>query len=225
MRTVSDKYLHIEEALVATRILQQLDTFGYQATVSKTKLGSSRSMVTIRIPSLFTQDFGGITPLIKVFNSHDGSSAFKLQVGFERLVCSNGCTIMESQFSERIIHRKGNTAEEALAALPEIVRKAIQYITIDLLPFFARLQNTSVTPSQMKFIVKELRIPKTVKARALEAVTNNKIRPTWDQNNSLFSLYNFVNQFTREAGRSTTNSQERVERHLLEDIVSLAKVA
>ena len=53
---------------------------------------------------------------------------------------------------------------------------------------------------------------------------DNQIRPTYDKDNNLFSLYNFVNEFVRTAPKSTQTSQERVEQHLMADIVAAAKV-
>lgn len=225
MKIVSDKYRAIDEKMVVAEIASLLAQSGIRTEVRHTELTGTRVMSEILLPDLGSSEFGGITPSIKAFNSHDGTSAFRVAIGVNRLVCSNGMTITETQFSERIIHRKGSTLEEALEALPEVIRKAIHYIQFNLLPFFDQLQDTPVTPAQMLFIIEELRIPKKVKKRAAEAVVNQRIRPTYDQDNSLFSLYNFVNQFVREAPRSTPNSRERVEQRLLSDIVSLAKVA
>jgi hypothetical protein len=223
MRKTSEKYRRIDSRELAEAIEGQVHLLGLDTSIQYKALSGSRDLVEITLPSLRTTDFGGLTPSIKFFNSYDGSSKARFRVGVSREVCSNKMTVMQTEFGAEITHIKGDATEEAIKQLPRIVANAIHYVKNDLLPHYAVLQQTKITKGEMARVISRLDLSDSIKGKALTAVFDETVRPTYDKDNSLFSLYNFINQFVRESGRSTINSCERVEETLLGDIVTLAQ--
>ena len=224
MRNLSNKYRAIDTAELTGKINDHLRSRGIDSRTTKKSLTHGKELIQFDLLDYQNSGFGGIIPNIKFFNSHDGQSKARFQVGFSRLICSNGCTVGTDLFSQAITHIKGDATEEAIRNIPHYVAATLEYIQDELMPLLESLQNTPVTRSQMLQIVDSLKIPKTVKEKSLQAVLDNRVRPTYDQDNNLFSLYNFVNEFTRTAPKSTLASQERVEKTLMADIVAASKV-
>ena len=223
MRTVSSRYRSIDTVAMTDAITAELTSLGANITHKTHGLGSNKDLTIFNLNNYKTQDFGGITPTIKFFNSHDGSSKAKFQVGFQRLICNNGCTISEDLFKHEVIHIKGDATERAIEMIPAAMAAAMKYIESELLEYLAVLQETKVTKEQMVDIASSLNIPKSVKERVVKSARDEEFRPTYDQDNSLFSLYNFTNQYIREGRKSTVNSQEKWEKTLLKDIATAAE--
>jgi hypothetical protein len=118
---VSDKYSFIP----TSRVLDVLSDYGFvpaKVTESRTlkdgKKGFQKHMIRLRDRNLVPQvqqEF----PEIVVTNSHCGSAAFKIMVGFYRLICANGMVVGDTMQSYSITH-KGYTDHAVENALRSI---------------------------------------------------------------------------------------------------------
>lgn len=69
-------------------------------------------------------DLGGLIPQIILHNSHDGKSAFSIQAGLYRLVCSNGLLVADSNAEIRIRHDTPMIEREIIEGSYEVVQEA-----------------------------------------------------------------------------------------------------
>lgn len=225
LANLSDRYRHIDTMEVVQAVEAELHNIGINTGIKRNFLSQHREMVEIKLLNFGTEDYGGLTPSLKLFNSHDAKSRFKLLLGIDREVCSNKMTVSQDKFECSVIHIKGDATDHAIQQMPAAVARAVEYIKTELFPYYAKLQNTEISRGGMAEVVSKLNLSPALKGKALEAIYSPTVRPTYDQQNSLFSLYNFINQFVREAPRSTLASCEKVEETLLSDIVKYAEAA
>lgn len=58
-----------------------------------------------------------------ITNSHDGSSAYRIDAGLFRPICSNGLVVSDGDFARISVPHKGNTPEEVVAGSLGVVRE------------------------------------------------------------------------------------------------------
>lgn len=83
---------------------------------------------------------GDVIPEIILLNSHDGTSAFRMEAGLFRLACSNGLIVKSSDFGSIRLNHTGNALLEAVTAaasdiserLPEVIRVTKEWDKINL---------------------------------------------------------------------------------------------
>lgn len=80
------------------------------------KAGFQRHSVTLRIPGMAFRNVGDVIPQINWLNSHDGSSVAEFMLGFFRLWCSNGASVMIGGTRFRVMHRGANVESQVLEA-------------------------------------------------------------------------------------------------------------
>ncbi len=93
---VSDKYTFIPTSAVLDRLFSE----GFEvakAAQSRTRIPGkgefTRHQLRLRMPSASPAVVGQVIPEVVLTNSHDRTSAFRLDAGLYRLVCSNGLTV------------------------------------------------------------------------------------------------------------------------------------
>lgn len=69
-------------------------------------------------------DVGDNIPEIALYNSHNGSCAYRLLFGIFRLVCSNGLVVASSNLGELCVTHRGNIIEEVLDASFGLIERA-----------------------------------------------------------------------------------------------------
>jgi hypothetical protein len=85
---------------------------------------------------------GDVVPEIVLLNSHDGTSAFRMEAGLYRLVCSNGLIVKNSSFGSIRLNHSGNALLESVIAaandissrLPDLMRITKEWDKIKLSP-------------------------------------------------------------------------------------------
>jgi hypothetical protein len=83
---------------------------------------------------------GDVIPEIILLNSHDGTSAFRMEAGLFRLACSNGLIVKSSDFGSIRLNHSGNALLEAVTnaakdiseRLPDVVRVTKEWDKIPL---------------------------------------------------------------------------------------------
>lgn len=64
--------------------------------------------------SSITRKIGGIYPEVVVVNSHDGTSAYRVQAGCMRLVCLNGMLVSERELASVSVPHKGDVMSQVI---------------------------------------------------------------------------------------------------------------
>lgn len=109
---------------------------------NKNRVGYAKHLLRLRHRDANCVEVGGSVPEIVLYNSHDGSSAFRLMAGVYRLVCSNGMIVGDSAFDFRIAHRK-NAPEKVVEAAYTVLSE-LPAITTGILD----MQRTALLPQE-----------------------------------------------------------------------------
>lgn len=122
----SDRYTFID----SRKLIEMLEERGFELqSIKRGKRGKAsiygRHIVTMRNNAFPKIDGDGEFTLTFI-NSFDGSSRFKMMVGYFRLICENGMIIMDSGETTGSIKHINHTAEEIYQEAMEIVAKAVE---------------------------------------------------------------------------------------------------
>ena len=73
---------------------------------------------------------GGLVPEVLLINSHNGTSAFHLQAGLFRFVCTNGLVVQDADHGTIKIHHSGDIADRVLEASDIIMEEAPKILAV-----------------------------------------------------------------------------------------------
>lgn len=148
-------------------------------------------------------------PQILLFNSHNGTTALKLQTGFFRFVCANGLIVGETMSEVKMRHSSSihDLLADQLSAYAAQTQESVQLID--------RWKTKKLTAGAMDAFAKraaEIRVAGGNEASYYEPREILKPRRDDDDNNSLWSVFNRVQenlvkggiQGQRESGRLVT---------------------
>lgn len=185
--------------------------------VNKSQIGL---MVGAKLLDLsFTHEDSIYVPTIWARNRNDGTQALSTGLGLFRFICLNGLYFGVSVFAGRLIHRAGETAEEFLSQLPNMIQDGIYQIQS------GALQDTITEASDLKVadpidIVASLpQLTERQKAATIARLSLDDLR-VGDRSSDAWGLYNIVNEVIRQRSRSALASANR-DIGLLDDITAL----
>lgn len=150
----SQKY----QFLPTSRVVEGLMNNGFecwQAKQSRTRIEGkenfTKHVLRFRLPSSYTNERGEIVPEVVLFNSHDGTTSYRLMLGLFRIVCSNGLVVASNTIKDiRIPHKgKSNLIDDVIEGSYEII-KEFPKVQEDIDSF----QNLSLTFDQQKTYAK-----------------------------------------------------------------------
>lgn len=165
-----------------------------------TRLGHQKHLVRLSHPKLLATDHSDVKLQLLVTNAHDGSSSFKMQLGFFRFVCSNGLVVGETFETIRLRH-SGTILEEIDGAVERIVAQ-----TKKLDAAITALKQKKLDESKVKSFIEE-----AVKLRG-PSVSGIEIAPRREEDgdfSNLFQLYNAVQESLVNGGDEYTNALGR----------------
>jgi len=159
-----------------------------------------------------------IFPKIYVTNAEMPGTALKFSVGMLRLVCSNGMMAGTSFYSEKIIHRQGQTFEDKYEMVAEKIQEAVAYLEDTFASDMEEMVADSVTEAQAIEIIGNSNVPTKVKHEAIYRWFNPKRFA--DAQEDVWSLYNILNEAITDAVKSP-QARLAYNQHLLRDITDL----
>jgi Domain of unknown function (DUF932) len=123
-----------EVARTATQRVRNPERNGFQKHFVWMKPKSAENQLTV----------GDTEMRLMITNSHDGSSAYRMQVGLHRLVCSNGLTVSVGDFEYvSIRHTAEDIEEQAIDGAFRIAALAPQIDTM-----IKTMQSVELNPTQ-----------------------------------------------------------------------------
>jgi dGTP triphosphohydrolase len=226
-------YLRIETNELVEKVTNVLNSKGMQCSLRINGKGrrtkSTKHTLFFTIENTPATMLGTtIKPQIIVTNSFNGESSLEVAFGFYRLVCSNGMAVsmprgQDDNILQRIRHIKGKTAEQKL--------KQLEYQIAALADSFEQrirslesLVNIGVRDFEIAAILAGLDLTKKVKEAVHKLWMNPAERRPEDRTNTVWSLWNIINEQTRLLQRSEAKTQERDSR-LLGELLELRKAA
>ncbi len=213
----SEKYKVVPTKLIA----QKFKDLGFvvdsyqEARVRKdlTRLGHQKHLVRLSHPELLSTDHKDVKLQLLVTNSHDGSSSFKMQLGFFRFVCSNGLIVGETFESVNLRH-SGVILEEVDQAIERIVAQASK-----LDGAIAKMKNKKLDASQVSLFIQEA---VTLRGKSVSDVGIAPRREEDSDFTNLFQLYNAVQESLVNGGDEYTNALGR--RRVMRSISNIKKL-
>lgn len=126
---ISDKYVHVptEQVIEDVMKLGWSPINAYRVNSRKKRNGVGRHMIKF-VNYDFMQEGKTEYPELLLTNSHDGTTAFKLDVGIFRLVCSNGMVIKSQDFGSMKVRHYGYDFETIKGAVNKLVEQIPDYL-------------------------------------------------------------------------------------------------
>lgn len=157
-------------------------------------------VIMVRMKTLYVND---VFPKLSIWNSYDGTSKFRKEFGFYKLLCSNGlCRPTEKKSSVSFKHTKNN--EENINRIISITKDFIQDSKNDI-EIFSKMNNRNAGPKTIEVIAEKLSISKHVTQAATDRYkleTESKIQYLNEHNEmvisngvhkTMFAVYNAIN--------------------------------
>lgn len=207
LETLSEKY-----KLVPTKsIAEQFYAMGfikedYQAVRvrKKSKEGYQKHIVRLSNPTLLSSAHNDVKLQLVVTNSHDGLSAFKIQLGIYRLVCSNGLMVGRT-FESIALRHTGNVIEQVEKSIERMVAQVNKLDAAITL-----MKQKTLTPEQTtQFVARAIALRYPDKSINDVELT---IRRDEDKENNVFTLYNRIQEDLVRGGNEVRNNQNRFRR-------------
>ena len=126
---ITDRYVHVPTEKVIEDIMELGWTpiNAYRVASRGKRTGTGRHMVKF-VNYDFMQEGKTEYPELLLTNSHDGTTAFKLDVGIFRLVCSNGMVVKSQDFGSMRVRHYGYDFETIKGAVNSLVEQIPDYL-------------------------------------------------------------------------------------------------
>ena len=126
---ITDRYVHVPTEKVIEDIIELGWTpiNAYRVASRGKRTGTGRHMVKF-INYDFMEEGKTEYPELLLTNSHDGTTAFKLDVGIFRLVCSNGMVVKSQDFGSMKVRHYGYDFETIKGAVNSLVEQIPDYL-------------------------------------------------------------------------------------------------
>ena len=215
----TETYRYIDNQDIYNRVSAALNSKGVAFDFAATgEPNNTKVVMEFALKNMGTTLMGdGIIPQLNIINSYNKECSLKIQFGAFRLICSNGLTIGETFFSEKIIHRTGSTFEEKIKKLDYQIAAFI-----DRLEFLSDLEDelsVTLTEETMINITGNLRIPTKAKHETITRIFDRK--RSADQVNNIWMLLNLANEAITDTVKSK-KARTCYNQSLLGDILALA---
>lgn len=211
---MSTKYKTVETNLIAKRF-KDLGFVVDDVLQRKSRKGNgkyAKHMVRLSHPSLLSSVHNDLKLQLIVTNSFDGSTTFKMQLGFFRFVCSNGMIVGKTLESFSHKHT-GSILEEIDESIERIVAEANR-----LSVMIEKMKTTSLSTAQ---IISFETAAMKIRSEKLEAV-NYTVRREEDYPTDLYTVYNRIQETLIRGGVEGTSSNNRTR--LLRQVNGIDKV-
>jgi len=163
--------------------------------------GYGRHMVKLSHPELLkSTDHNDVKMQLIVTNSFDGSSAFKIQLGFFRFVCANGMIVGETLESYKHKHT-GMILEE----LDESIERIAAQVK-NLSGLLSKMKEKNLSTAQIISFEHEAMKLRSDKIQAVEWTA----RREEDKPLDLFTVYNRIQEDLVRGGTAATSASGRV---------------
>lgn len=126
---ITERYVHVPTEKVIEDIMQMgwEPINAYRVNSRKKRSGTGHHMVKF-VNYDFIKEDSTEYPELLLTNSHDGTTAFTLDVGIFRLVCSNGMVVKSQDFGSMKVRHYGYDFETIQSAVNELVAQIPDYL-------------------------------------------------------------------------------------------------
>jgi len=208
---MSDRYTFIPTSAVVDRMREE----GFQpvaAMQSRTRIAGKgeftkhvvrfRDMRAGSAPA--TRALGVVYPELVLTNSHDGASAYKLDAGLFRLVCTNGMVVSDGEFAQINVRHSGS-ADGIIEASYQVVEQFPK--VIDSAARFQQLRLTA--PEQTAYATAALALRYDEGTAPVAAEQLVRARRSEDAEGTLWNSFNRAQEHLVNGGLRGRNAETR----------------
>jgi hypothetical protein len=207
---VSAKYTFIP----THKILSDLDQLGWKIrSVQNPRYKSAgnqlhgKHLVRLFNPNLHISDGGDVNYVeILLFNSSNGTSAFRLEVGIFRLVCSNGLVIKSEDFGTIKLRHQGYSFDSLKEAVDEMVGRLPSVVT-KINTFSQRIMSSQEIRKFAEDAISLRNSGRQATQEELDAIL--QAQRDEDEGNSLWAVFNRVQEALINGGRLLVDRRGR----------------
>jgi hypothetical protein len=186
--------------------------------------GGARVFYTLRSPVKYDIGNGDIVqPVIRIFDQTFPGRTLRVQVGLYRQVCSNGLMAFSADFEPIVIAHTKNK-RELFTGIAAAVQVAVSRVEATIEKARALYTMPVLNPVAT---VEALELPKKLKDRLLESLKlkasgyNVTDIRTQDDVNTVWGLYNFINESDAKTARSPLAAASR-DTEMLTSLLAIA---
>lgn len=219
----SEHYGVIQNSQLIDAARNAMDTMGIatsggvQENIIATKGGARMyAMYTFKNMTADRQKGDTMGYRITLKNSFDRSGSASLELGFLRLICTNGMVSLEPEYS---LYKKHSLTAD-LSSIPEILARALASGD-KAMGVFNRLEDTAISMEQGLFIIGNLVKAGTFSEKLAEDIKSAWLNPAFEQDSGR-NLYNLYNAITYVLSRKV--EAERFEMARRVNFSALAKL-
>jgi len=178
----------------------------------------ARHMIVARHESYSSVPVNGLVPEVVIINSHDGTSAFRIQAGLFRLVCSNGLVVPQSHFASARIYHRSVTMDAVIEKSLMVIEKAV-----DAAKATEKMMSVTIDKARQIEFAKQT-LEKVWQRDGLPPELLLSRRRQEDQKDDVFTVFNVIQEnlmrgglhYVRANGRnSTTHGIRTMDNELL----------
>lgn len=103
----------------------------------------ARHEITLSDPTCRMKEVGDVKPQFYLSNAHDGSAAYRMQAGLERLVCKNGMRVPEGLVQAVSIPHRGSRTIQKIVEVAQAYRANVDLIGTHI----RRFKEVQLTPA------------------------------------------------------------------------------
>lgn len=103
----------------------------------------ARHEITLSDPEIQMKNVGDVKPQFYLSNAHDGSAAYRMQAGLERLICKNGMRVPEGLVQAVSIPHRGQRTIEEIVLVAQSYRANVDQIAAHI----SRFKATELSPA------------------------------------------------------------------------------
>lgn len=201
---MSQRYKTVQTNLIAQKFKDLgfvVDSVHHRRSRVANRAGYGRHMVKLSHPELLkTTDHNDVKMQLIVTNSFDGSSAFKIQLGFFRFVCANGMIVGETLESYKHKHT-GMILEE----LDDSINRIVAQVK-NLSGLLSKMKEKKLSTVQIISFEREAMKLRSDKIQGVEWTA----RREEDKPLDLFTVYNRIQEDLVRGGTAATSASGRV---------------
>jgi len=189
---VSDKYSFLSTASMV-EALGARGIHPYSVKESRTridsKVGFTKHMLRFR-PDGIPKIVGGVHPEVVITNAHDTQSAFAIELGLFRLVCSNGMVVSAGVFESFRVRHVGASIDNVLEATYRIIDQFPQVEST-----VQRMQGIQLTDGQRETMAQlAMGLRWDADKVPFQAARLLSTRRTSDEGKDLWTTYNVIQE-------------------------------
>jgi Domain of unknown function (DUF932) len=197
----SDKYQLVATKEIAERFKNLgfvVDGYSERRVRDATRRGYQKHQVRLSNPDLLQSTHSDIKLQLVVTNSHDGTSSFKMALGFFRFVCSNGLMVGET-FERVSLRHSGTIVEEIEESIDRMVAQVSRLDSV-----ISKMKERVLSKEELGLFLAEAG---RIRGAAFSSVPEP--RREGDVGDDLFTVLNRIQEASIRGGETYVNQNGR----------------